>query len=126
MRSASEEASFVVSEITRLVKQGKVPGGYQEVALDPAPKELASASGDFLMGSLIRDCSTNSLRITANPLLDGPNQGLRTRDSSNRTESSLIPGRIRDSEILVTEFIEEVSSLLPSPCHFQNHDLLEL
>ena len=34
-----------------------------------------------------------------NPLLDGPNPGLRIRDSSDLTESSLIPRRIRDSEI---------------------------
>ena len=39
--SAKEEGMFVVSEIQHLVNEGKVPGGYQEVALDPAPKVLS-------------------------------------------------------------------------------------
>ena len=28
------------------------------------------------------------------------------------------------SSLLITEFIKEVSPLLPSPCHFQDYDLI--
>jgi hypothetical protein len=39
-----------------------------------------------------------------------------------RDEIRRLRARIDELQVLITEFIKEVSPSLPNPCHFQNYD----